>query len=851
MKIRRLVVVLLILTGGGAAAVELPEMAGRPLVDVLEQLRDLGVQVIYSDELVTPEMKVGDGPTSSEPEAVLRELLAEHGLGVKNGPEDTLIVVKAAPQPTGRVSGVVRSKDEGRGIEGATVRLDPGAMTAVSGPGGRFDLDRVPAGKISVDVSRPGFLPVRRDRLEVVEGLTTTIDIELALEPVFGAEVVVAPSRYTIMERELETRHFLDREQVDSLPHFADDLFRVMSLLPGSSQADFVSEFRLRGGDHNETLLLLDGIPLYQPYHFKQILGVLSTIDAEAVDGMSVHLGGFGAEFGDRMGGVVEVRPSTAREQRRTNIGLSFVTARVITEGLIGDGRGSYLVAARRGYLDLLLDGFAETTPGFQDGPTYYDLLATLSWQIGDSSIFKGGIFGSSDGILYKSEADDDTAFDASADSLYGWLSLETEWDPGLWSKTAVWANQVESRIEGHKQDPGSSFIRVDDDRHLEVIGLKSDWSWQFLENHTMQWGVDLRDIRSDYDYHSRGMVDNPAIVGDGPPVFTQIDSDLQVGGLFSGVYIADRFRLTSRFIAELGVRWDRQEWTPSSDQLSPRLNFAWDLGKAGTLRFAWGRYAQSHSPDEVMVEDGRFDIFSAQWAEHRVATWQWPFAGGHHLRFEAYHKRYEDLRPRFENLYEPYELFNQGLYDRVRIDPEAAEAWGFEVLVRSDPTRRWSWWASYVRSSVEDLEDGRWAPRYWDQPHAISCSVNWRPGRSWNVNLTGLYHTGWPSTPQTATLRQRDDGSWWVQWELEDRNSMRVPDYLRFDLRASRVFRLRRSELSVFFEVMNLVDRVNPRYPLFSTNVTELVEGPLKVTTEYSETWMGFAPTFGITWTF
>ena len=127
-------------------------------------------------------------------------------------------------------------------------------------------------------------------------------------------------------------------EEVDRLPHFADDLFRIMDHVPGSSQPDFVSEFRLRGGDHNETLMLLDGVPLYQPLHFKQILGLLSTIDAEAVGGMEVLTGGFGAAYGDRMGGVVEVHPSIALAPRRTSAGVSFLTARFISEGLFDDG---------------------------------------------------------------------------------------------------------------------------------------------------------------------------------------------------------------------------------------------------------------------------------------------------------------------------------------------------------------------------------------------------------------------------------------------------------------------------------------------------------------------------------
>jgi hypothetical protein len=69
--------------------------AGRSLADVLRDLQSLGLKVVFSSELVRPDMRVATEPASTTPRKILDEVLEPHGLRAAAGPKDTWLVVRA------------------------------------------------------------------------------------------------------------------------------------------------------------------------------------------------------------------------------------------------------------------------------------------------------------------------------------------------------------------------------------------------------------------------------------------------------------------------------------------------------------------------------------------------------------------------------------------------------------------------------------------------------------------------------------------------------------------------------------------------------------------------------------
>ena len=100
----------------------------------------------------------------------------------------------------------------------------------------------------------------------------------------------------------------------------------------------------------------LDGFPLYEPFHLKVLLSPTSLLDPSIVAGLDVHAGGYTAEFGDRMSAVIDATSVHPDAEQQYQLGLSLYNASLFAFNRFDDGRGQWLVAARRSNLDEIAD---------------------------------------------------------------------------------------------------------------------------------------------------------------------------------------------------------------------------------------------------------------------------------------------------------------------------------------------------------------------------------------------------------------------------------------------------------------------------------------------------------------
>src|SRR5690348_6631967 len=138
---------------------------------------------------------------------------------------------------------------------------------------------------------------------------------------------------------------FLGREDVQRMPHLADDAVRMLKVLPGVTGGDFTAALNIRGGRREEALLTIDGAEIHNAFHFRDLDGALSVLDTNLVQGIDFITGGMTAEYGDYMSGVVglETRMPKPDDDYRNNVGISFVSAYGRTSGNFANDRGSWL----------------------------------------------------------------------------------------------------------------------------------------------------------------------------------------------------------------------------------------------------------------------------------------------------------------------------------------------------------------------------------------------------------------------------------------------------------------------------------------------------------------------------
>ena len=355
---RRLKIVtwaLLALIPVAGSAAESRSLAGRPLLEALAQLQTDGLRIVYSSAVVTPEMVVEKEPEGDQPRDILEQILAPHGLMAKDGPGGTILIVVAPPATdqipvSGEVRGLVTvggvpiwTPDMLIEIEGTLIKVAPAAD-------GTFVIPDVPPGSHTVTVTSAGFVPQSIADIEVRPGGHANLRFDLVPVSVFLNEVIVTPSHFRLLDNEPGSGQFLDREEVQQMPHAADDLYRAVKRLPGAAGGDFTAKINVRGGEQDELLVILDGLELYEPFHLKDFQSVFSIIDSEAIGGVDFLTGGFPVQYGDRMSGVMDISVATPTGPATTAIEISTINARLVTQGSFDDGRGQYFVSGRAWY---------------------------------------------------------------------------------------------------------------------------------------------------------------------------------------------------------------------------------------------------------------------------------------------------------------------------------------------------------------------------------------------------------------------------------------------------------------------------------------------------------------------
>lgn len=750
-----------------AQSVTVSAAAGRPVTAVIDDWRRRGVPFAYSTELLDDGVLVVVEPEATEPEAMVREILAPHGLTLY-AVEGLLVVGRAGEQRP------------------PAAPATPPAATA---------------------------LP----------------------------EVTVSASRYEILRELLEAPSFISQRTIQQLPLLGEDPLRAVQRLPGNASSGASAKTHLRGSAERDTGLILNGQRLLDPFHVRDYHNLFSAIDARAISGVEVYTGGFPARYGDGMGGLALIDTVTPDADRHTEIGLSVYNTSLLSAGRVADGDLEWLLSARRGNLDLVLNGELGE-------PSYNDVFAEIAVNVSPSTRLSVNALVATDNVLAVTEADPAERESSTNDTRNAqfWFNWRQDWSESLSSHTTLSIATLKSDRFGAVNDPEEIVASVDDRRKVDIWGLQQDWTLDLNERQRLSWGITLRRLEADYRY--RGAFDYFGLFARyrGVPASLRRAIDLPVDGDSVGVYVSDRLRLGKRAIAEFGLRWDKQGYTDAPDgaQLSPRLSLLYSLGKRTDLRLSAGRYYQSQGINELQVEDGVTRFQPAERADQLIAGIQHRVDDRLSYRIEAYWKDMSRLRPRFENMLDPLAIMPELKPDRVGIDPRSARARGIELSLGYENDDALSWWLSYTLAEVEDRLDGGYVPRSWDQRHAGQFGLLWQNAR-WDLSVVLGAHSGWPKTNVRIAADSPPEDP---ELEFGARNSDTFDPFVSLDLRLARRMAVKYGELMLFFELSNATNRRNPC--CVDVELDDEI-GPLPVLLQNDEYWFPLLPAVGVLWEF
>jgi hypothetical protein len=231
---------------------------------------------------------------------------------------------------------------------------------------GRVRLTGLPAARYVVTAERIGFA-ARQQQIELVPGRTAVVDLVLRAAAVGLPGVVVeAERRRTRFEESAgATVAELTQRDLKLLPAAGEaDVLRAIEMLPGVvSTSDFSASFNVRGGSADQNLILLDGLPIYNPFHLG---GFFSVFNADMIERAEMLTGGFPAQYGGRVSSVLSIESDAGRPGFDVQMGISILAARVaagvdLPEGALrtaGMRDGRARLSVRRSYFDQLLRPF-------------------------------------------------------------------------------------------------------------------------------------------------------------------------------------------------------------------------------------------------------------------------------------------------------------------------------------------------------------------------------------------------------------------------------------------------------------------------------------------------------------
>ena len=660
------------------------------------------------------------------------------------------------------------------------------------------------------------------------------------------AEIVVTSSLRRIEYLSASGPTILDRQLAARVPAAAEEAVRLPDRLPGVASGGISTRSHVRGGEANETLYLLDGLRLYEPFHLKDFQAVATVVNANAISGMDFYSGAYPARFGDRMSAVMDISLREPDKKIQTELALSFFNTSALSMGRFGGNqKGDWLFAARRGNLDLIADMIKPEL----GSPDYHDYLGHLGWAFGDRADISVNFLLSTDKIQL-----DDTERGEEASARYEnqifWSRWDAEWSDKLRSSTVVSFTDIDNKRIGEVDLPGIVTGSLDDHRDFRSIALKQDWIYVPSPRWMLGFGVDGKHLDGRYVFDSTKMLQPP---------FDQVfdnnlvdirSTDLFVDGAQYAAYAELRWQIRNDLTVDLGLRWDRQSYTTAVDdeQSSPRFSILYQPNDNTELRFGWGQFSQAQEVNELQVSDGLDSFFPAQRAEHAVVNLKHRLKNNINLDFSVFRKVFRAVRPRFENAFNHLSIVPEIQFDRVIIDANSAESTGAEILLsRGTGSDDLFWWIGYAWSEVEDSLPGGKRKRSWDQTHTGKYGASWRWGK-WDFSAAGSVHTGWPKTTLTLDSSLGPNGSEQLSLSTSELNASEHSVFHSLDARVSRDFDIRRGDLKIFLEVTNLYGRENACCTEYSISQDEAGATVLESRTEH---WLPLVPSLGIVWSF
>ncbi|UYQ95198.1 TonB-dependent receptor [Chitinophaga horti] len=744
----------------------------------------------------------------------------------------TALVLRSGAQSVQRftISGYITDARNGESIPGANV-LVKGTLTGAQTNAYGFYSLTLPAGDYILVYS---YIGASTQELTVTLHQDMKQNLALQSGAIQGKEVVITDRRrdQNIRNTEMGTIQ-LSTDRMKKLPALMGevDLLKVMQLMPGVQAAgEGNAGFYVRGGGPDQNLILLDEAPVYNTGH---LFGFFSIFNADAIKDVKLIKGGMPANYGGRLSSVMDVSMKEGNNKAfEVEGGLGAIASRLSIQGPIQQDKSSFMLSARRTYVDILTKPFIPKDSDFYgSGYYFYDLNAKANYRFSDKDRVYVSAYMGKDVFTFNNR---ERAFDAHIP--WGNATATLRWNHvfsnKLFANTSLIYNDYKFEFSGSQSD-----FNIRMKSGIRDLNAKLDFDYFLNSKHHLKFG-------GNYIYHQ---FRPSSISGVQDTTTFNPDNTYKKFAHEAALYIQDDWEISSTLKVNAGLRYsgfqqigpytayERDTDGNKLDSTSwgkgvPVRSYGWPEPRV-IVRYAWNN---ANSLKASVTRNNQFihlvtnagsslptDIWvpSTYRVKPQIA---WQYSAGYFRNFS--NNDYEaSIEAYFKDMQNQVE-YREG-YTPSTTDPEEdfvfgkGWAYGAEVFVKKNKGK-FTGWLGYTLAwtwrRFPDLNDGNKFPAKYDRRHDLAVVATYDKNERWSFSGVFIFGSG-----NTTTLPEK---FYFIEGVLRQEsgsiNSYRMEPYHRLDLSAIYTPKKKRFNNRVqgswAFSVYNVYSRMNPYFMYF-----------------------------------
>ncbi|HEX8278451.1 MAG TPA: TonB-dependent receptor, partial [Segetibacter sp.] len=638
----------------------------------------------------------------------------------------------------------------------------------------------------------------------------------------------------------------LSIESIKSMPAiFGEvDILKTLQLLPGVRNAgEGNSGFYVRGGGPDQNLIILDDAVVYNTGH---LFGFFSIFNSDAIKNVSLIKGGMPAQYGGRLSSVVDISMKDGNMNKtQIDAGIGLIASRFSIQGPIKKDKASYIISARRTYIDALAKpAISKTSDFYGSGYYFYDLNGKINYILSNKDrIYLSGYLGHD--VFNFNNAK--RSFKVNVP--WGNSTVTFRWNhvfnQKLFSNTSLIYNDYKFAFGASQND-----FSIKLSSGIRDLNAKADFDYYPVPAHRVKFG-------GLFTFHK--FLPNILTAEQDTTVFAPNNANKKFAHEYA-LYLQDEWDISDKFKLNAGIRYgafkqvgpyttfvtdadgNKQDSTVYKSGtrvkyyggLEPRLTLRYAINEDASVKAAVTRNLQFIH----LVSNAGTTLPTDLWvpSTFRVKPQiSWQYSAGYFRNFN--NNMFEtSVELYYKNMNNQIE-YREGYTPSLR-DPEEefvfGRGWsyGSELFINKVKGRMTGWIGytlSWTWRKFPEINEGKKYPTKFDRRHDLSVVATYDLSRKWKLSSVFVYGTG-----NAVTVPER---FYFINGILTQENSRinayRLAPYHRVDFSATLTPEHKKKKKkytdSWVFSLYNVYSRQNPYFIYFDQEGTATT-GNLKV---------------------